>query len=216
MKTRFRWLKEPRLWVDTQAVMKKQTGFTLIELIIAVVIFGIMAAIAAPNYSSFIRSNRTSAAYNTLVGTISLARLEAVKSSRVVTMCISSNQTTCEADTEKDWGKGWIVFSDIDGDGLVDTADGDTILKTEPAVGTGITITSNYNSKLSIAPRGRLRNQGSFVICDGSELDKNGMALNLWVTGLGRLARDTDSDGVVEDITGTDIKCSTSTTTTSD
>lgn len=188
--------------------MKKQTGFTLIELIIAVVIFGIMAAIAAPNYSSFIRSNRQSSAYNNLVGTISLARLEAVKSSRVVTMCISSNQSSCDASPEKEWNKGWIVFSDFDGDGVVDTADGDTILKREQAFPEGITIVSDdYDSAISIAPRGRLRTQGSFVICDGSEVDENGMALNLWVTGLGRLATDSDGDDIVEDIAGDGISC---------
>ncbi len=210
--------QRPGLRVDTQAVMKKQTGFTLIELIIAVVIFGIMAAIAAPNYSSFIRSNRASAAYNTLVGTISLARLEAVKSSRVVSMCISSNQTSCDDTTATEWNNGWIVFSDFDGDGVVDSSDGDTILKTEPATGSGITITSDYTSLLSIAPRGRLRKQGSFVICDGSGEDENGRALNLWVTGLGRMATDsdTDTDTIVETISGTNIDCSPSTTTTSD
>ncbi len=200
--------------------MKKQTGFTLIELIIAVVIFGIMAAIAAPNYSSFIRSNRQSSAYNNLVGTISLARLEAVKSSRVVTMCISSNQNSCDGTTEDEWNKGWIVFSDFDGDGAVDTTDGDTILKREPAVPGGITIVSDeFESSITIAPRGRLRDQGSFVICDGSGLNENGMALNLWVTGLGRLATDSaaDDDKIVEDIAGVNIKCQAdSASTTSD
>ena len=187
--------------------MKKQTGFTLIELIIGLVIFSIMAALAAPNYGAFVRSNRQTAAYNTLVGTISLARLEAVKSSRVVTLCISSNQSSCDG-TTNEWNNGWIVFSDFDGDGVVDTADGDTILKSEVASGRGLTIRSAaFPSSITIAPRGRLRSQGSFVICDSSGEAENGMALNLWVTGLGRLATDDDDDDIVEDLANDPISC---------
>lgn len=198
--------------------MKKQTGFTLIELIVAIAIFGIMASIAIPNYSSFIMENRKSSLYNTLVGTISLARLEAVKTSRVVTMCISSNLSTCD-DTTDDWNTGWIVFTDLNGDGLVTTTStpADTILKVERAAVPGLNIKSDeFDKILSIAPRGRLRTQGSFVICDDTEADENGMALNLWITGLGRLATDTESDDdtdeIVEDIAGDNISCSASET----
>jgi type IV fimbrial biogenesis protein FimT len=195
--------------------MKNQTGFTLIELIIAVTILGIMVSLAVPNYSSFIRSNRQSAAYNTLVGTISLARMEAVKSSRVVSMCISSDQSKCDDTTAKEWNDGWIVFSDFDGDGVVDTADGDTILRREAAGPEGIEIQStDFGSLISMAPRGRLRTQGTFVVCDGTGDASKAMALNLWVTGLGRMAVDTDDDDddIVETLSDTNVTCPSATT----
>ncbi len=186
--------------------MKKQNGFTLIELIVVVAIFGILASIAVPNYSSFIRRNQQSSAYNNLVGTISLARIEAVKRSKVITLCISSDQTTCDPNST-DWSDGWIVFLDENGNALVDTGT-DIVLKAEAPNHSGITIGSDeYGSFISIAPRGRLRNQGSFVICDATGLPENGMALNLWVTGLGRIAEDTDGNNVVEKIDNTNITC---------
>lgn len=187
--------------------MKKQNGFTLIELIVVVAIFGIMASIAVPNYSSFIRRNQQSSAYNNLVGTISLARIEAVKRSKVITLCISSNQIICDPNNATDWSDGWIVFMDDNGDGLVD-AGTDIVLKAEAPNHSGITIVSDeYGSLISIAPRGRLRNQGSFVICDATGQRENGMALNLWVTGLGRIADDTDNDNIVNKIDNDNITC---------
>lgn len=186
--------------------MKKQNGFTLIELIITVAIFGIMASIAVPNYSSFIQKSRKSSAYNVLVGTISLARIEAVKRSRVVTLCISTDQSSCDVNTETQWDKGWIVFVDNNGDNLVSTDD--TVLKAEAASEHGINITSTFGSFLSIAPRGRLIDQGSFVICDSTGDSTHGLALNMWVTGLGRLATDDDGNGTVENVSGDNIDCS--------
>lgn len=48
--------------------MKKQQGFSMIELMIAVVVIGILTAIAIPAYSSYVQRTRLSEAFTGLSG----------------------------------------------------------------------------------------------------------------------------------------------------
>lgn len=48
--------------------MKRQTGFTLIELMITVVVIGILMAVAIPNYSRYMVRTRLADAYTGLSG----------------------------------------------------------------------------------------------------------------------------------------------------
>lgn len=186
--------------------MKKQTGITLLELIIAVALVGILATLAVPGFGSFVRDNHLSGKYNNLAGNLSLARMEAVKRSRTLVLCASSNQTTCN---ETDWANGWLVFVDDNSDATFNT--GETVLQVEKAAPSFLSITSaQFNGVLSIAPRGRLASSGTFILCNGTTDDK-ALALNIQVTGMARMATDgTDSDEIVEDISGNNVTCGTS------
>lgn len=101
---------------------KYNNGFTLIEIMVTVAIVGIMASIALPSFSRLIESNRVNTATNELISNLLLAKSEALKRSSSVTLCPSSNQTTCNGNT--DFSTGWIIFLDC---GAVGRIDGEVI-----------------------------------------------------------------------------------------
>ncbi|MFZ6750111.1 GspH/FimT family protein [Undibacterium sp. Ren11W] len=96
-----------------------KTGFTLNELLIVILIFSIILLIAAPSLRNILLEFRLSGHVNTFVAAHNLARSEAIKRGRLVTVCRSVNAETgsnvCNKNTSgdwdsNDWGVGWIVY----------------------------------------------------------------------------------------------------------
>lgn len=63
---------------------QKARGFTLIELMIAVVVVGVLAAAAMPSFSSFIAAQRIKTTSFDLMSTMIFARSEAMKRNNIV------------------------------------------------------------------------------------------------------------------------------------
>lgn len=112
--------------------MNNHRGFSLIELMIAVALFATLITIGVPSFITLTESNRVTADTNDLISALSLARSEALKRGQRISLCSTTDGASCADDT--DWTTGWVVFLDFDGDGAVDSGDGDEILRAWEAV----------------------------------------------------------------------------------
>jgi type II secretion system protein H len=66
-------------------------GFTLVELLVVIVVVSILSAIAAPSFANLIRSMAVRSAADELVTGIQLARSEAARANRTVTVNIKNS-----------------------------------------------------------------------------------------------------------------------------
>ena len=92
--------------------MPRNTGFTLPELAIVVVLLGVVAALAAPSLTGLAERSRAQTVFHGLTGSLAGARLAAVKSRQPVTICPTSDGLRCRRDLV--WDDGWMTYLDAD------------------------------------------------------------------------------------------------------
>jgi type IV fimbrial biogenesis protein FimT len=126
--------------------MKRQTGFSMTELMVVMAIVAILLGIGVPSYRYITNSYRMSAEVNGLLGDLQYARSEAIKEGQTVTVCVSTNRTTCTGGTA--WANGWIVFSDLNASAQVDP--GDTVLRVQGAFTGRIPDTFNASNNVGL------------------------------------------------------------------
>ncbi|WP_052812842.1 GspH/FimT family pseudopilin [Desulfonatronum thioautotrophicum] len=90
----------------------RESGFSIIEVLIVVAIASILTAIAIPAFNVFIGNTRVSTVTNEFVSALNLARSEAIKRGGDVHVCRSSNGATCA--TSGHWGQGWLIADEND------------------------------------------------------------------------------------------------------
>lgn len=94
-----------------------RNGFSLIELVVAMAIVVILAAVAYPNLQSVTNGNRLVAAANETKAILQSARMEAIRSNRRAVACLSANPNAAVPSCNANGAIGWIVFQDADRNG---------------------------------------------------------------------------------------------------
>jgi len=160
----------------------RQTGFTLVELMVTIAVLAIIAGIATPTFIEMIRNSRARSAATELAAMINYARSEAIKRSNNVAICKSANpdDATPACTTNGDWSTGWFAFVDANANGAVDT--GEPILRVGRPGGGNVVISSTaYANLVRFNSRGAPGSSGDFQIC----IDTVGRTLD--ISTIGRL-----------------------------
>ena len=166
--------------------MNKNSGFTLIELMVTLSIAAILMGIAVPSFQTVIKDNRIVTQTNQLVTALNLARSEAIKRGVRVTVCKSANRAACT--TAGTWDQSWLVFVDsVSPIGTIDT--NDLVLRSFEPVPQGVTMRSgdNFANFISYKPNGISEGAtdlatDTFGICDSRGV-ASARALSLNNTG---------------------------------
>lgn len=148
-------------------IKRRQTGFTLIELMIAIGLTALLMSMAVPAMDMFVSNARQTGTINDFVASMHMARSTAITTNMRVTVCPSSDGAACEAVS---WDNGWIVFTDADSDQTVD-ADERIISASDGAEQLSIQ-SGEFGQFLMYRPNGRVMNatlngnSGQFTVCD--------------------------------------------------
>lgn len=152
-----------------------QRGVTLLELMTALAVIGITAAAAAPAFTDLVKNQRITTAANELLTSLSLARSSAMTTRVQSVVCPSANATSDAPACGGSWQGGWIVFSDINGDGDPNPPR-ETIWEQHPALGGKVQIGAPgmIAQRVRFQPMGTARGfNGTFAICDDRSADTN-------------------------------------------
>jgi type IV fimbrial biogenesis protein FimT len=155
--------------------LRQQTGFTLWELLVALLVVGIVFSFGVPNFREFQRNGAIVGAANDLVTGVLRARSEAVKRQVPVGLCLSDDPTavvpTCSPNAIADSiTRGFVVWVDengnVDANGipiLTDGTDGngvidanEPVLMQSPPPGGSIELSANCGY-VAYAPTGFTR-----------------------------------------------------------
>lgn len=147
--------------------MKKSVranGFTLLELMVALVVVSILLTVGLPSFSASVRQNCTITAANTLLTVLTAARSEALKRDRNVGVCKSSNGTACATGDAVTWDIGYLIYVDADGDREKDA--GEPVIRTELPLSACATITGagNFVNKITYSGLGKASSNSNFLV----------------------------------------------------
>ena len=150
---------------------RQQTGFTLYELMITVMVVAIILSFGIPNLRNFTLNSRITGTANDLHAAFMMARTEAAHAKTNVTICASADPMGA-ANCGGTWDQGYVVFIDDDADRARDP--GEAILRSQPPLDTGVMLrVANAATYFMYAPTGlgRMDTGGNpalsqVVICD--------------------------------------------------
>ena len=175
--------------------MPRSKGFTLVELMIAIAILGIIASIAMPAMGKFIIQQRVSSQANEMMLSLAFARSEAIKRNARAVVCKTVNGEACV--TTGGWEQGWMVFHDVNNNARRDA--GEAIVSHQQATPAPILLNGNAPlvSYVSYNPMGQTAyasgafQAGTLTVCVASASSQEARRIIISSAGRPRTVRTT-------------------------
>ncbi|NOT89242.1 MAG: prepilin-type N-terminal cleavage/methylation domain-containing protein [Lysobacter sp.] len=141
---------------------RRAHGFTLLDLLIALTILGILFGIAIPGLKNAVARVQAGSARSALTATLFDAQRHATVLGREVVICPGESQCVGGAD----WSQGWLAFIDHNGDRM--HGPGEQIVRQEPGLPAGVRLRGTVGRpRIVYQPNGG--NAGAnitFTLCD--------------------------------------------------
>ena len=180
--------------------INSSAGFTLMEMMATLVIVAILAVLAT-NMRGVFQENQISSYAQDLMGSLQLARSEAVTRSTRVTVCRRDSSDPNQCATTGRWDNGWLVFVDENNNATV--AKPEDILRVHEALkdefdlyGSGNDIDKYVSFIAAGFPRktGGNMQSGSLVLCDPRGYNNHARKIIISTSGRMRLVKAGDTE----------------------
>lgn len=168
-------------------------GFTLVELMIVLLVVAVSLRVATPLLQNLLHKNRLSNETGRFLAAINLARSEAVMRNVPVSLCPSTMALTRQAVCSGTYAGGWIVFSNLDRDKVVD-AGTDRVLRVFEGLPPGYSLTNRKGTRaafelINYLPDGSSHRNRTLLFCPPSQVALQSLSIVINIVGRARLAR---------------------------
>lgn len=167
-------------------LLHRASGFTLMELMVALAILSFLSVLAAPSYDRVIKNSRMASATSDLMSSLATAKSESIGRNNAISLC-KRNSDASACVTSGGWQQGWIIFIDDNNNGVLNS--GEEVLYSQEAYSGDLTIygTSAVADRVTYRASGltHFTTMQTFVFCDDRGYGDDARGVMVSVIGRG-------------------------------